>query len=110
VLLVSLCRPNVAAAAAAYSASAKTSSAVTAGAEMSQRRKVPAPKRLAPRWWRANGGAETAAPKCPAPLHLALGFHVFIVVAVVVMVCGRHDIGPFVAAPPVCCTVRSGIM
>jgi len=35
--------------------------AETAGAEMCQRREVPAPKR-----WRRDGGAETAAPKCPA--------------------------------------------
>ena len=34
---------------------------------MSQRREVPAQKRSAPRRWRPNGGAETAAPKCHVP-------------------------------------------
>jgi len=43
---------------AAYSAGAETSGAVTAVAEMSQRRDVPVPKRSAPRRWRRNGGAE----------------------------------------------------
>jgi len=45
------------AAAAAYSVSAKTSSAVTAGADMYQRRNGQ----------RQDSGAETAALKCPAP-------------------------------------------
>jgi len=49
---------NVAAATAAvYSASAETPGTVTAGAEMSQHRNGQ----------RRDGGAQTAAPKCPAP-------------------------------------------
>jgi len=58
VLLVSLCNVAAVAAATAFSASAETSGAVMAGAEMSQRREVPAPKRSAPRRWRRNGAAE----------------------------------------------------
>ena len=38
----------------------ETSGAVTAGAEMTQHREVPAPKWSAPRRWRRNGGAETS--------------------------------------------------
>jgi len=63
VLLVPLCN---AAAATAYSARAETSGAVTAGADMSQRREVPALKRSAPRRWRRNGGAEMSCSYPPA--------------------------------------------